>query len=382
MPQLLARLGRSKMNRKFTFEEFVIFVDTFIGNSSINHHYLYEIYENVYEGLAQISKTKQTGIEFQINNAELIFFLAGEYLYATNPLTNSKKEEFESNEQYQETMSNVIADKYISLSIYNHIEQKLTNKYFPPISSLELYVNLMHNIVNNYPLKDGTNMIIVDLLNKTLSIARCILKLLCDGYETEAFAMWRTVHECECILILLDKYKEQAIPAYVKHMQYSLVYRNGDESNPVGQEIFARLKDEMKRLDLKSKDTKKYIEYGWILSIPGHEKIENFKLNFRDGVESLAGLHEYSGVYMTSSEILHGSPMLIYSNKEYFYYLTLVNLYESFFRIEGVFQSLFFSQINDDAKAKYLNMKKLYFSQLINIHKMESYKLKNLRNKK
>ena len=370
------------MNRKFTFEEFVKFIDTFVGNPSLNYDYLYEIYENVFDGLLHISTTKQTGIAFQINNFELIFFMVGEYLYATNPLNKENKEKFENNEKYKETMANVIADKYISLSIYNHIEEKLTNKYFPPISSLELYVNLMHNIVNNYPLKDGTNMIIVDLLNKTLSIARCILKLLCDGYETEAFAMWRTVHECECILILLDKYKKEAIPAYVKHMQYSIVYRNNDESNPAGQEIFARLKEEMKQLDLKSKDTKKYIEYGWILSIPGHENIENFKLNFRDGIESLAGLHQYSGVYMTSSEILHGSPMLIYSNKEYFYYLTLVNLYESFFRIEGVFQSLFFNQINDDAKAKYLEMKKLYFSQLINIHKMESYKLANLGNKK
>ena len=344
--------------------------------------YLFDIYESVHQGLIDISNSKEAGVTFDVNYMEVIFYLLGEFFYSTHGLKEEDVDKFVANDNFQQSIANVVADKYLSLSIYNHPEQKLTNKFFPPISSIELYVNLMHNIVNNYPLKDGTNMIIVDLLNKTLSIARCILKLLCEGYETEAFAMWRTLHECECVLILLDKYKKEAIPAYVKHMQYSIVYRNNDPENSVNQQIFDKLKSEMKELDLKSKDTKKYIEYGWILSIPGHENIDNFKLNFRDGVESLAGLHRYSEVYMTSSEILHGSPMLIYSNKQYFHYLTLLNLYESFFRIAEVFESLFFPQINDEARARYLDMKKLYFSQLINIHKRESYKFKMLANKK
>lgn len=363
-------------------EQFRLIINSTSPNLLQRVDYLYEIYENIYLGLIEISKTKQAGVSFDVNSIEVIFYLLGEFVYSTRGLSLEDLEKFVANEKYAESISNVVADKYLSLSLYNHSEQKLTNKFFPPISSLELYVNLMHNIVNNYPLKDGTNMIVVDLLNKTLSIARCILKLLCEGYETEAFAMWRTLHECECVLILLDKYKKEAIPAYVKHMQYSIIYRNPDESNPVNQQIFDKLKQEMHDIGLKSKDTKKYIEYGWILSIPGHENVENFKLNFRDGVETLAGLHQYSEIYMTSSEILHGSPMLIYSNKQYFYYLTLLNIYESFFRIADVFESLFFPQINDEARARYLEMKKLYFSQLINIHKREAYNFKLIGKKK
>ena len=370
------------MNEVLTKEQFAKFIKAVAPNAELNLDYLFEVYENVHEGLISISNNKEAGVSFEVNRVDVIFYLLGEYFYSTRGLSQEDLDKFLSNKDFQLTMANVVADKYLSLSIYNHIEQKLTNKFFPPISSLELYVNLMHKIVNNYPLKDGTNMIVVDLLNKTLSIARCILKLLCEGYETEAFAMWRTLHECECVLILLDKYKKEAIPAYVKHMQYSIIYRDPNHENPVNQQLFNKLKEEMKVYDLKSKDTKKYIEYGWILSIPGHENIENFKLNFRDGVETLAGLHQYSEIYMTSSEILHGSPMLIYSNKQYFHYLTLINLYESFFRIETVFESLFFPQINDEARARYLDMKKLYHSQLINIHKREIYNFKLLNKKK
>ena len=370
------------MTKLFSKDEFLKFMTLLDLKGYVDYDYLFEVYEEVFNGLKEISDSKETGQSFDVSSEDIIFYLLGEYLYATRGMNEQQIQEFVKNEKYQESMSNVVADKYIYLGIYNHMEQKLTNKFFPPISSIELYVNLMLNIVNNYSIKNKDNMLLVDLLNKTLSIARCILKLLCEGYETEAFAMWRTLHECECILILLDKYKEKVIPTYIRHMQYGIVYHMGASDNENQQKVFLEIKSEMAKRDLKSKDMKKFIEYGWLLAIPESETLENFKLNFRDGVESLAGLHSYSQVYMTSSEILHASPMLVYSNKTYFHLLTLVNLYESFFRVESVFQSLFFSYFSDEAKARYIEMKKLYFSQLISIHQREIANLKNISNKK
>ena len=116
-----------------------------------------------------------------------------------------------------------------------------------------------------------------------------------------------------------------------------------------------------------------------MLAIPETKNIQDFKLNFRDGLETLAGLHQYSQIYMTSSEILHSTPLLIYSNKKYFYYLTILNLYESFFRIEEVFRTLFFSKVSDEGKQKYLEMQKMYLDQLINIHTRELAIFKNIK---
>lgn len=370
------------MSRKLNKEELgksILFLN---NEKNLNVDYLYDIYSLTFDGLNDISINKEAGRSFEINNSELLFYILGEYLYSTRGLNKEQILEFLSNEKFKESMCNVVADKYISLSIYNHEQSRLTNRFFPPISSLELYVNLMLNIVNKGQIKDKNNALLIDFLNKTLSIARCILKQLCDGYETEAFALWRTLHECECILILLDKYKDSLLSTYVKHMQYGLIFKQGESDNELNNQIFAQLKEEMKLHDLKSKDMKKFIEYGWLLAIPGVDKIENFKLNFRDGVETLAGLHSYSDIYMTSSEILHGSPMLIYSNKTYFHMLTIINLYESFFRIEKVFESLFFPKISEEARAKYFEMKNLYFSQLISIHKRELNSFKNYTRKK
>ena len=88
-------------------------------------------------------------------------------------------------------------------------------------------------------------------------------------------------------------------------MRYGLAHKGAFEDKEEETRVIQQIKDEMQPLNLKSKDMKKYIEYGWMTAIEDSKNIENFKLNFRDGLEALAGLHNYSKLYMTSSEILH-----------------------------------------------------------------------------
>ena len=93
-------------------------------------------------------------------------------------------------------------------------------------------------------------------------------------------------------------------------------------------------------------------------------------------MEPIAKLEIYNKSYIQSSELIHCTPLLIYSNKEYFYSLCLLSLYESFFRIEKVFAKLIDEYIPKEAQVGYEQMKRIYFSQLVNIHKIESLKFK------
>ena len=72
-----------------------------------------------------------------------------------------------------------------------------------------------------------------------------------------------------------------------------------------------------------------------------------------------------------SSEFLHSTPLLIYSNKQYFYYVTLLSLYESIFRLEKVFVTLFIQKFNKDAIEHYQRLRDVYYNQLLNIHRIE-----------
>ena len=90
----------------------------------------------------------------------------------------------------------------------------------------------------------------------------------------------------------------------------------------------------------------------------------------------------YRKEYETSSEIAHSSPLLLYSNKSFFYYKTLVNLYESFFRLERAFSSLYLPAAAKEEQQRYLNMRKLYFSQLKECYQLILTMLKKFVKKK
>ena len=229
----------------------------------------------------------------------------------------------------------------------------------------------MLNILNSYKKENPTETLIADLLFKSLSIMKCSMDLVVDGYETEAFSSWRTLHECECTLILLDKYGDNVINRYLKHMEFGIAFRDSIPNKDHQNEIFNHMKEEMRQYGLKSKDIKKYIEYGWLYGIENVDKDPSFKLNFRDGMERLAGLEAYNHRYEMSSEIIHCTPMLIYSNRVYFHFISSLSLFESFFRLEKVFVSLFINRVSPQAIEGYRNMRNVYYAQLVNIHKRE-----------
>ena len=366
------------MNKMLSLEEFKKLIVPVFNSEHAPFEKLYEIYSLAYETAEETLDTQNLPNHL-IDNGLMVNYLLGEVLYSVENLSQEKIADFFKDEDITNTMAGVVADKTLSLSTFNYKEKALVNRYLPPISSLNIYVNLMLNILTKYERNNPDNTLIVDLLSKSLSIMRSIINLLCDGYETQAFAIWRTLHECECTLILLDVYGKKAIESYLKHMRFGLAYRGVYPDKKEEARLIEQVKKEMADIGLKSKDMKKYIEYGWMNVIEDRKKLENYKLNFRDGLESLAGLHDYANLYMTSSEILHSTPLLIYSNKEYFYYVTLLNTYESFFRIEKLFVSLFFSQVGEKEKEQYLQMRKLYYSQLVSIHKKETAKFKKVK---
>ena len=352
-------------------EEVAHFISTIKVNVELDADYIYSVYEMANEFIDILDQqTEQIEVK-EINQFELLLYCVGEYYYSISHLNKDEIENFKNNESYPSSMASVSADKYLSLSMFNHVEDKLANRFLPPASSLNLYLNFMLNIVKGYHKNDPQSTLISDLLMKSLTISRSILDQLLNGYETEAFSSWRTLHECECTLILLDQYGERLINKYLRHMNFGLAFNDAIADKAQQDKIFYEMKEEMRGYGLKSKDIRKYIEYGWLYEI-ADQNDPSFKLNFRDGLEKLAGLSAYAKRYELSSEIIHSTPLLIYSNKEYFYYTTLLSLYESFFRLEKVFISLFSKRVNPEQMKQYEEMRKVYYSQLVIIHKRES----------
>ena len=71
-----------------------------------------------------------------------------------------------------------------------------------------------------------------------------------------------------------------------------------------------------------------------------------------------------------ASEIAHSSPLLLFSRREYYFNVTLLNLYETFFRLEIIFEAIFKSLNNDALINQYERLKQVYLGELRSIYQI------------
>lgn len=340
--------------------------------------FLYDLFEECSEGEGEIKKDNPMVASIAVNPVQLTMYLANEHLFylALNP--DKTVQSLAEDPKYHQLIGSVALDKYYTNEHLAYRMGSYASRFNPTISTIDLYLNFILGMMTRYRKNDPKETLLVDVMEKGFQMAKCVSSLLENGFETEAFSTWRTLHENECILTVLVRYGEPVMNRYLAHMRYALAFRGSLKSKEETDACFVEIKDGMRAAGLKSKDMKRYIEYGWLLAVPDVTSIPNFKLNFRDGVERVAKLSDYSKVYEMSSEIAHSSPLLIYSNKEYFHHFTLINLYESFFRLEKFFTSLYMATVGEEEKAAYVRMRALYTNELQAAYRYERMQLQRL----
>ena len=334
----------------------------------LDYSFLYSTYCFALSGLDEMKDDNPIVSSMGVNQVLLTIYLINEHSFYLRTHKQSNLSNLIKDEEYKQFIASIAVDKYFTNEHLAYKMGTLTSRFSPLMSTLELYLNFILGMLSRYKKGDPKQTLLVDIMNKGFQMAKCVATLLEGGFETEAFSTWRTLHENECILHCLVKYGQPVIDRYLAHIRYGVAFRGGIKSKEETDAIFIEIKENMKEVGLKSKDMKRYIEYGWLLGVKDVMSLPNFKFNFRDGVEKVAGLSSYSKVYEMSSEIAHSSPLLIYSKKDYFFSITLLNLYESFFRLERFFSSLYLSSVKEEEKLRYLNLRKLYYGELLSAY--------------
>ena len=351
--------------------------------ASFDYDFLYETYLAILDGVGDIRIENPVIANMSLNPLELTLYLVNEHgFYLTSHKPKEGEKPFQEDERYVTYLASVALDKYFTNERLAYKMGTLTSRFSPSMSTLDLYLNFILGMLSRYQRNEPSKTLIVDILNKGFQLSKCVSSLLEGGFETEAFSSWRTLHENECILAVLVKYGQPVIERYLRHMTYGVAFRGGLATKEETDEIFVEIKENMKAVGLKSKDMKRYIEYGWLLGAKGATEAEGFKFNFRDGVQRVAGLSAYSKTYEMSSEVAHSSPLLIYSRKHYFFSMALLNLYESFFRLEKIFTSLYMSTVSEEERKRYVSMRSLYYGELLACYQVEKRRFASLSKKK
>jgi hypothetical protein len=342
--------------------------------------YLYPLFEEVVSLLSQ-RITQSVGLRKSIDLSISLTYLVEEHVFNMHLLDQNFINSFMNNRDYYNHLRDIVVDKIFFNEYLEYRSVAIIDKCNPLISTLTLFLNFIINKYEQIPQDNNKFKLVLDILKKGFLMTKSITNLLCDGFETEAFSTWRTIHEVECLAkIIFDK--PYLSEYYLLHMKYNNIYHNGAGSKEETDKFYEEIKAKLKEKDLKSKDLKKYLEYGWLYGIKDYQKeYPDLKLNFRKGIEYVAGLTSYASLYEASSEIAHSSPLLIYSNKAYYRDLSLICIYETFLRMEAIFYSIIktFNEINSNA---YESMRELYCEELNkNLLKLKIATLKSQKNK-
>ena len=361
-----------------TKEQFVELLKNLNSPENLRFDFLYECYSDSISGAKDLKEVNGAIASMPINSVQLILYLVNEHSFYLMMHPEKKEADLIADEKYEGLIISVSLDKYFTNEHLAFNNGRFASRFLPEISTISLYLNFIQGMLSRYKRGDPKETLVVDIIAKAFSMSECMVDLLTSGFETEAFSTWRTLHENECILAVIVKYGQPVIDRYIKHLTYALAFRNGLGSKEKTDQVFVEIKDAMHKLDLKSKDMKRFIEYGWLTGAKDYATTEGFKFNFRDGVERMAGLTNYSKVYEMSSEIAHSSPLLIYSRKNYFYLISILNLYESFFRLEKIFSSIYLSTVPEAEQKQYVSMRQLYFGELLAVYDFEKKRFSEL----
>ncbi len=326
-----------------------------------------------YEGLITLIKGHlelQPNLNLaQFDNGRLIFYLLHDFVYRKQ-LINVPLNVLIDDEQFMTRFLNSVLDKYTSLTNYKYEHDKLLSRYSMPISTLAVYVNFILLTLDN-AVSAHKNSYIVKLLKKAFVYTQTISELLVNGLESEALSVWRSLHEVEAILILISD--KNTLKSYEKHLTYSAAFH---KMLPKAQsdEIFVQIKAEMKALGLKSKDTKKYIEYGFISAHPSFKSEINL-FNFKAGLQALAGLSSYDAYYKLASELAHSSPVSFFHGKKALTLVALVLVYETFLRLEQLFHRIYLAFATPQELAYYEHIRAMYLADIKQILLLNKHKL-------
>ena len=260
-------------------------------------------------------------LQLTMDESEILEYIIGEVKSSVNDdyiqIANNAYESFILNKE----------DDKPDISIYDTIITKFLNlvSYLKNINSPMAYYKPEISLIN-------------DLFQTVFNNLYAFSILISTKLYTSALTSWRSLHESECILKLLIE-NERIKKEYIKHIKYNNYLRNQSEySKAELDDNFNKIKKEMSDHNLKSKDMKKFIEYGYLYYANNYSSSDTrFKLNFRDGLEYLANLDKYASVYEGASQIVHSSSSYFYANNSFCKKLSLTLTYQTLIRITNLY---------------------------------------------
>ncbi len=341
-------------------EHFIRLLRLYKIPESQEDHILYELYNECVELLTLHHELFENIPYVTLDHQRLILLLIHDYDYRMRGLEFVKRQALLKDEKFRNTLISVVVDKYGSTAFFKYDSGTYLTQYSMEISTINVYLNFIMLKLPNIPRKNKSIELFAELLKNAFSYVQTITELIVRGFEKEALATWRSLHELEATLTLLTD--QRVLVEYNQHILYALAF-NKLIAKAEADKVFLEIKTKLKDLKLKSKDTKRFIEYGWLLKHKDFD-VNVHKFNFRDGVQAIANMSAKRHVYQIASEVTHSSALTLFTKRYYYLNLVLDNLYSSFLTIEALFAELYVQNADKNENELYAITRAIYLNDI------------------
>ena len=259
---------------------------------------------------------------------EIVSYIFYYHLFHTSHLPPELVKKAEGDENYRTMLVRDVA-VYIVINEHLNVEKiSNTSEYSPEIAAYNMACSYSLYILGSFRGADRRMNGINNLFKKSMVTIKSVIHLLAAGNSCDAVILWRHLHELECVLIVLCTKGEGLFFRYIKHMEYFDM-----EGNPHAEELQQRLSEECKAFGVKERNA--FINYGWLEYVDGFREGfgKEYRLNFKDGLQKIAGQSARHAAYASASKILHPSAWVVTIRDDKFYKFTVFELFRSLVNI-------------------------------------------------
>ena len=301
-----------------------------LTGKTANADFIREMYERVKDRYVEELQNRKIRLR-TLDGArldEIVSYIYYYHLFHTSHLPEELTKKLESDEKYREMLVRDVA-VYIVINEHLNVEKiSNTSEYSPEIAAYNMACSYSLYILGSFKGTDRRMNGINNLFKKALVTIKSVIHLLAAGNSCDAVILWRHLHELECVLIVLCTKGEDLFFRYIKHMEYFDM-----EGNPRAEELQQRLSEECKAFGVKERNA--FINYGWLEYVDGFREGfgKEYRLNFKDGLQKIAGLSARHAAYASASKILHPSAWVVTIRDDKFYKFTVFELFRSLINI-------------------------------------------------
>lgn len=301
-----------------------------LTGKTANADFIREMYERVKDRYVEELQNRKIRLR-TLDGArldEIVSYIYYYHLFHTSHLPEELTKKLESDEKYREMLVRDVA-VYIVINEHLNVEKiSNTSEYSPEIAAYNMACSYSLYILGSFKGTDRRMNGINNLFKKAMVTIKSVIHLLAAGNSCDAVILWRHLHELECVLIVLCTKGEDLFFRYIKHMEYFDM-----EGNPRAEELQQRLSEECKAFGVKERNA--FINYGWLEYVDGFREGfgKEYRLNFKDGLQKIAGLSARHAAYASASKILHPSAWVVTIRDDKFYKFTVFELFRSLINI-------------------------------------------------